>query len=53
MLFRVREPTEHKACLGPIAFEGKAIGDGSDEDLETIDNLCEYSLMHGQKAEAI
>ncbi len=53
VLFAVKEPTEHKSCLGTIEYDVKVTGDISDEDLETIRNLCKYSPVHGLMAEAI
>jgi len=53
VLFAVEEPTEHKACLGAIEYDVKVTGDVSDEDIETIHNLCKYSPVHGLMAEAI
>ena len=53
VLFAVKEPTEHKACMGTIEYDVKVTGDVSDEELETIHNLCKYSPVHGLMAEAI
>ena len=53
VLFAVKEPTEHKACLGTIEYDVKVTGDISDEDLKTIHDLCQYSPVHGLMAEAI
>ncbi len=53
VLFAVKEPTEHKACLGTIEYDVKVTGDVSDDDLKTIHNLCKYSPVHGLMAEAI
>ncbi len=53
VLFAVKEPSEHKACMGTIEYDVKVTGDVSDEELETIHNLCKYSPVHGLMAEAI
>ncbi len=53
VLFAVKEPSEHKACLGAIEYDVKVTGDVSDEDIETIHNLCQYSPVHGLMAESI
>ncbi len=53
VLFAIKEPTEHKSCMGTIEYDVKVTGDVSDEDLETIHNLCKYSPVHGLMAEAI
>ena len=53
VLFAIKEPTEHKACMGTITYDVKVTGDISDEELETIHNLCKYSPVHGLMAEAI
>ncbi|MCZ6523470.1 MAG: OsmC family protein [Alphaproteobacteria bacterium] len=53
VLFAVKEPEEHKSCLGSIEYEVKVTGEVSDEDLETIHKLCRYSPVHGLMAETI
>ncbi len=53
VLFAVKEPSEHKACMGTIEYDVKVTGDVSDEDLVTIHNLCKYSPVHGLMNEAI
>ena len=53
VLFAVREPEDHKACLGTLTYEVKVSGDISDDDLRTIHKLCEHSPVHGLIAEAI
>ena len=53
VLFAIKEPSEHKACMGTIEYDVKVTGDVSDEELETIHNLCKYSPVHGLMAEAI
>ncbi len=53
VLFAVKEPSEHKACMGTIEYDVKVTGDVSDDDLETIHNLCKYSPVHGLMAESI
>jgi uncharacterized OsmC-like protein len=53
VLFAVKEPDQHSACLGTIKYDVKVSGDVSDEDLNSIRKLCEYSPVHGLMAEAI
>ncbi len=53
VLFAVKEPEEHKSCLGTIEYDVKVTGEVSDEDLETIHKLCRYSPVHGLMAETI
>ncbi len=53
VLFAVREPEDHKACLGSLRYDVKVTGDISDDDLKTIHRLCEHSPVHGLIAEAI
>ena len=53
VLFALKEPEEHKACLGTIEYDVKVSGDVSDADLETIHKLCRYSPVHGLMAESI
>ncbi len=47
VLFAVKEPDQHKACMGTIEYDVKVTGEVSDEDLETIHDLCRYSPVHG------
>ena len=53
VLFAVKEPEEHRACLGTVEYEVKVEGSVSDEELETIHKLCKYSPVHGLIADAI
>ncbi len=53
VLFAVKEPDQHRACLGTLKYEVKVTGDVSDEDIKTIRKLCEHSPVHGLIAEAI
>ncbi len=53
VLFAVKEPNEHKACLGTIEYDVKVAGSVSDDELQTIKKLCRYSPVHGLMAEAI
>ncbi len=53
VLFAVKEPEEHRACLGTVEYEVKVDGNVSDEELETIHKLCKYSPVHGLIADAI
>ena len=53
VLFAIRKPEDHRACLGTLEYEVKVNGDVSDEEIETIKDLCRYSPVHGLIAEAI
>ena len=53
VLFAVKEPTEHKACMGTIEYDVKVHGDVSDEDIQTIRDYCAYSPVHGMMAESV
>ncbi len=53
VLFAIKEPSEHKACMGTIEYDVKVTGNVSDEELETIHNLCKNSPVHGLMSEAI
>ncbi len=53
VLFQVREPEDHQACLGTLEYDVKVTGEVSDADLQTIKDLCRYSPVHGMIAEAI
>ncbi len=53
VLFGIKEPEDHKSCLGAIEYDVKVTGDISDDDLETIKRLCRHSPVHGMMSEAI
>lgn len=53
VLFAVKEPDQHAACLGTITYDVKVTGDVSDEEIASIKRFCEYSPVHGLMAEAI
>lgn len=53
VLLTVKEPEEHKACLGRIEYDVKVSGKVSDDDIRTIHKLCRYSPVHGLMAEQI
>jgi uncharacterized OsmC-like protein len=53
VLFAVKGPEDHGSCLGTIEYDVKVSGDVSDEDLKTIDDLCNYSPVYGLMAEKI
>ena len=53
VLFAIKTPEDHKACLGTLEYEVKVSGEVSDEEMETIKDLCAYSPVHGLIAEAI
>ena len=52
VLFALREPDDHVSCLGTVEIEVKVQGDISDEDLETLGKLAEYSPVYGLVAKA-
>lgn len=53
VLFAIKKPEDHRACLGTVEFDVKVNGKISDEEIETIKDLCRYSPVHGLIAEAI
>ena len=53
VLFAIKGPDQHRACLGTLEYEVKVKGDVSDEDIQTIHQLCEHSPVHGMIAEPI
>ena len=53
VLFAVKEPEDHASCLGTIEYDVKVSGDVSDDELETIKKLCNYSPVYGMMAESI
>ncbi len=53
VLFAVEGPDHHCSCLGTIEYDVKVNGDVSDEDLATIEKLCEHSPVYGLIAEKI
>ena len=53
VLFAIKEPEEHKSCLGTVEYHVNVTGDVSDDELQTIKKLCRYSPVHGLMAEAI
>ncbi len=53
VLFALKGPEEHGSCLGTIEYDVKVTGDVSDEDIQTIRDLCQYSPVHGMMAEQI
>lgn len=53
VLFAIKDPMQHSNCLGAIEYEVKVSGDVSDDDLETIHQLCQHSPVHGMMAEAL
>ena len=53
VLFAIKEPEEHKSCLGTIEYDVKVTGNVSDDELQTIKKLCRYSPVHGLMSEAI
>ncbi len=53
VLFAIMEPEDHQKCLGAIEYDVKVSGNVSDEDLETIQKLCDYSPVRGMMTENI
>lgn len=53
VLFALRGPEDHSACLGALEYQVRVTGDVSDEDLKTIRDLCEHSPVHGLVSESI
>ena len=53
VLFAIKKPEDHRACLGTLEYDVKVNGKVSDEEIETIKDLCRYSPVHGLIAEAI
>ncbi len=53
VLFAVKGPESHGPCLGTIEYDVKVKGDISDEELETIKQLCEHSPVYGLLVEPI
>lgn len=53
VLFGLKEPSDHRACLGTLEYAVDVKGDVSDEDIKTIKDLCAHSPVHGLIAEAI
>ena len=53
VLFAVKGPEHHGSCLGAIDYDVKVTGDVTDEQLDTIHELCKHSPVHGMMAESI
>jgi len=53
ILFAIKGPEEHGSCLGKIEYDVDVQGDISDEQLETIKQLCIHSPVYGMLAESI
>jgi uncharacterized OsmC-like protein len=53
VLFALKGPEEHGTCIGTIAYDVQVKGDVSDEELETIRDLCRYSPVYGMMSEKI
>jgi uncharacterized OsmC-like protein len=53
VLFAIKEPEEHAACLGKVEYDVKVPAGVSDEDLATIQKLCKYSPVAGMLMESI
>ena len=47
VLFEIKGPEDHTSCMPKITSEVTVKGDVSDEQLETIKRLIEYSPVHG------
>jgi uncharacterized OsmC-like protein len=52
VLFEVKHPTEHTSCMPKITSDITVKGDLTDEQLEVIKGLAEYSPVHGMIAMA-
>lgn len=52
VLYALKGPEEHPACLRSVRYEVKAGGNLSDEDLSRIQKLVEHSPVHGLIANA-
>jgi uncharacterized OsmC-like protein len=53
VLLALKGPEAHGSCLGTIEYDVKVSGEVSDDDLNTIRELCSYSPVHGMMAEPI
>jgi len=53
VLFGVLPPEMHPSCIGQIDYDVKVRGNLSDEDLKTIQKLCEHSPVYGMLNSAI
>ncbi len=53
VLLALKGPEEHGSCLGTIEYDVKVTGEVSDEEMDTIHKLCQYSPVHGMMAETI
>ena len=53
VLFAIRGPEDHGACLGKIEYDVKVRGEISDDDLETIRSLCMYSPVAGMLSQSV
>jgi uncharacterized OsmC-like protein len=53
VLLALKGPEEHGSCLGSIDYDVKVNGEVSDEEMETIHKLCQYSPVHGMMSENI
>ena len=52
VLFEVKGPDQHTACIPNISCEVKVKGDISEDQLRTIERLIESSPVHGMVAHA-
>ncbi len=47
VLFAVRGPEDHGSCIKSIDYDVKVQGDISDDEMNTIKQLCEHSPVYG------
>jgi uncharacterized OsmC-like protein len=53
VLFALKGPEEHGSCIGTITYDVSLKGDVSDEELQTVKDLCRYSPVYGMMSEKI
>ncbi len=52
VLFEVKDPSQHAACIPNISCEVKVKGNLNEEQIKTIQRLIDYSPVHGMVAHA-
>ena len=52
VLFEVKGPESHTSCMPKITTEVRVKGDLTDDQIQTIRRLVDYSPVHGMVAEA-
>ncbi len=53
VLFAIRGPEDHCACLGTVEYDVKVTGNVTDSQLDQIRELCKCSPVYGLIAESI